>query len=70
MSLHYLKQYIITDLPDEAQVYNKLKLFFLLWLKGYWLVDARGSGWTMLFALSPLDIGGAALAEEAAATGV
>jgi hypothetical protein len=34
------------------------------------LVGARGSGWALLFALSLLNGGGAALAEEAGATGV
>jgi hypothetical protein len=57
-------------LPDKAQVYNNLKLFFLSTAKGYWLVGARGSGWALLFAFSPLNGGGTALAEEAGAIGV
>jgi hypothetical protein len=46
-------------LPDEAQVYSKLKLFFLLQLKA--------TGWSALGARAG---GGASLAEEAGATGV
>jgi hypothetical protein len=57
-------------LPEEAQVYNNLKLFFLSTTKGYWLVSARDSGSALLFAFSLLDGGGAALAEEVGATGV
>jgi hypothetical protein len=50
-------------LPDEAQVYNELKLFFFLQLKA--------TGWSaLLFAFSLLDGGGASLAEEVGATGV
>jgi hypothetical protein len=57
-------------LPDEAQVYNNLKLFFLSTAKGYWLVGAWGSGSVLLFTFSLLDGGGAALAKEVGAIGV